>query len=142
MASKMEALVAYRPRILYAKTVNIDELVEYIARGTTLNTGEIRNMLAEFNEAISYHCRQGMAVNIEGLGVFRPSLRLDGEVMVNLRMDRKILKEVNKEGAFTGEVVNRANIGLTQNDLIALWNADHPDDPVEDVQGVREEIIP
>jgi hypothetical protein len=127
----MEAMVEYRPRLERVATMGMDELCEYIAGRTGLNRGEIRNVLDEFNEAIIYHNRQGIWLNIEGLGVFRASRRLDGAIMVNLRIDRHILNEINKEGAYTGPQVNQTHIGMSIDDLVDIWNSDHPDDPVE-----------
>jgi hypothetical protein len=40
------------------------------------------------------------------------------------------LKFINAPGAFKGEIQNRENIGKTTAELVALWNADHPNDPV------------
>ncbi|MGD8758681.1 MAG: hypothetical protein PVJ07_00355 [Anaerolineales bacterium] len=132
MANRMQAIAEYRPRLERVTTMGMDELCEYIAGRTGLNKGEIRNILEEFNEAIIFQNRQGIWLNIEGLGVFRASRRLDGGIMVNLRIDRNILNEMNKEGAYIGPQVNQAHVGMSVDDLIELWNGDHPDDPVED----------
>lgn len=58
------------------------------------------------------------------------SHRLVGPFDVSHRLDRAIKNALNAPGAFGGEIVNRENIGKTADDLVALWNADHPDDPV------------
>jgi len=45
---------------------------------------------------------------------------------------RCILRALNAEGAFRGHLVHGENVGKSSDDLVALWNRDHPDDPVED----------
>ena len=75
MASHMNALAAYRPRIELGPLVQTPDLSLYIARGTALNRGEIGNVLDELNEAIIFYARQGIPVKINGLGVFTRSSR-------------------------------------------------------------------
>jgi hypothetical protein len=33
-------------------------------------------------------------------------------------------------GRFFSEILNRRNIGKTPDELVELWNVEHPDDPV------------
>ena len=40
-------------------------------------------------------------------------------------------KGMNGASAFDGRMNNRANIALSNEDLKELWDADHPDDPLE-----------
>ena len=131
MAKKIRAVAEYRPKIDLGKMITTNELAKYISRGTALNLGEIENVLMELNEAVIFFGRQGVPLKIDGLGVFRPSIRIDGKLMVNLRLDRSIYKSMNIAGAFVGKVVNSENIGMTQDDMVARWNAEHPEDPVE-----------
>ena len=130
MASHMNALSAYRPRIELGQLVQTPELARYIARGTALNRGEIGNVLDELNEAIIFYARQGIPVKINGLGVFTPVIKTDGKLRVGLRLDTSISKALNVQGAFAGSVANAANIGMTLEEMIARWNEEFPEDPV------------
>jgi len=38
---------------------------------------------------------------------------------------------LNAPGDFRGEIGNRDMIGKTADELVARWNEEHPDDPVE-----------
>ena len=42
---------------------------------------------------------------------------------------------LNAPGAFTGSIKNGANIGKTSQELAALWNAEHPNNPISLEQG-------
>ena len=66
------------------------------------------------------------------LGGFRSykSVDLDGRIEVKVRVDKRILRALNGPGAFRGHLINADNIGKSSTDLAALWNEDHPDDPV------------
>jgi nucleoid DNA-binding protein len=76
MATRIEAIAKYRPKVDLARTVTLFELAEYIAGRTGLNRGEIQNVLAELNEAVIFFGRQGSSVKIDGLGTFWPSIKL------------------------------------------------------------------
>ena len=132
MATRIEAIAAYRPRIEYNQTIDTETIAEYITRGTSLNVGEILNVLREFNGAIIFYACQGFPIKLDDLGIFRPSLNLDGDIAVRLSADPSIRKKVNAKNAFQGRKINAANEGMSVDELVALWNGDHPDDPVEE----------
>jgi nucleoid DNA-binding protein len=130
MASKIQAVNAYRPKVKLGRTVPLAQLVNYIADRTGLNEGEVSIVLKELRDAVIFFTRQGQGVKIEGLGTYLPKVGLDGTFDVSHRLDRAIKNALNAPGAFSGQIVNRENVGQTADDLVALWNADHPDDPV------------
>ncbi|RMH79195.1 MAG: hypothetical protein D6681_19375, partial [Calditrichaeota bacterium] len=66
----------------------------------------------------------------EGLGVYTPTIDLSGTIKVGHRADPVIKKRLNAPGAFKGEILHREHIGKSGDDLVAMWNAEHPDDPV------------
>jgi len=77
-----------------------------------------------------FFAKQGRAVKLEGLGLFTPTIGLEGSLDVGFRLDTSIDGELNVPGAFKGEVLNRENIGKSSADLKALWNAEHPTGPI------------
>ena len=54
------------------------ELAEYISARTSLNRGEIENVLQEPNEAIVFFAKQGLAVKLARAGTFAPAEDLGG----------------------------------------------------------------
>ena len=132
MAKRINAIRKYQPRIVLERTLSTEEIVRFIEARTALNEGEIVNVLIELNHALCHFTFQGHSVALHGLGTFRPGLRLDGHFQMNVRIDKSIRKAMNVPGAFQGAVVNRENIGKTTQDLIALWNRDHPENLVDE----------
>ena len=130
MTSRIRAIQAYRPRVKIERTVQMEELVRFIAGHTGLNTGEILNVLAELRDAIIFFNRDGYGVKLEMLGTFLPNIRLDGTFDVQYRLDKSLRNGLN-QGQFNGTILNRGNIGKTADELVAQWNEEHPDDPVE-----------
>jgi hypothetical protein len=39
---------------------------------------------------------------------------------------------VNVKNAFQGTIANAENIGKTSDELVEMWNADHPNDLIKD----------
>ena len=55
----------------------------------------------------------------------------DGNIKLNLRVDADLKDTINNIKHYTGEIQNRANIGMTDEEMKALWDAVHADDPLE-----------
>jgi len=130
MASKIKAINAYRPKIALGKRADTEALVAFIARSTGLNESGVRQVLLELRDTVLFFNLQGQPVKLEGLGTYTPKIDLEGAVGVGHRADNALKKGLNAPGKFKGEVENRENIGKTSDDLVAMWNEAHPDDPV------------
>jgi hypothetical protein len=87
-------------------------------------------VLLEMRDVIIFYHKQGRPVKLDGLGMYTPVIQLDGEFKVGHRADVEIKKQLNVPGEFNGEIENRDNIGLTGEDLVAMWNDEYPEDPV------------
>jgi hypothetical protein len=130
MASRIEAIQAYRPKIELGKRADLGDLVDVIAARTGLNEGDVRQVLTELRDAVVFFNRRGEPVKVAGLGTYTPTIQLDGTLGVGHRADMEIKRQLNVPGEFDGDIENRKNIGKTSDDLVAMWNEDHPDDPV------------
>jgi hypothetical protein len=58
------------------------------------------------------------------------SIDLEGKFAVKVRPDKRITRAANQEKAFRGRIANAENV-KSSDDLVAMWNEDHPDDLVE-----------
>ena len=130
MATKIQAINTYRPRVKLGRRAEMDELVTFIARSTGLNESGVKQVLLELRDAAIFFNQQGRAVKLEGLGTYSPSIDLVGTLSVSHRADVVLKNALNAQGSFKGEIVNRANIGKTSDELVAMWNTDNPGDPV------------
>ncbi len=130
MASRIEAINAFRPKLTLNPTAKLDQLVDFIAMRTGANKGTVQMILAELNDAVIFFALQGTPVKIEGLGTYTPSMDLEGKFDCNHRTDLEIVKALNVAGAYKGQMANRENIGKKADELVALWNKAHPDNKV------------
>ncbi len=103
--------------------------MELITQRTTLSSGVVKNVQESEVETLIGLLLDGRPVHT-GIAVYTPSIDLDGTIEVKVRVDKRILRALNAEGAFRGRIINRENIGKTRDDLIEQWNQDHPDDPI------------
>jgi hypothetical protein len=130
MANKIQAVNTYRPKVKLGKRATPHDLVAFISRSTGLNEGTISQVLIELRDATLFYNRQGQPVYLEGLGTYSPKIELDGKMGISHRADMKLKNGLNTPGTFSGEIINRVNIGKSGDDLVELWNTDHPDDLV------------
>jgi len=128
MAKLIQAIGAYGPKVKLGLTAAIDELTRLIAGRTGLNEGSIQLSLKELRDAVVFFNLAGRPVKFEGLGIFTPSIDLEGNFAVSHRLDPRLRDELNKPNAFKGEIANNDMVGKTTDDLKARWNEDHPDD--------------
>jgi predicted histone-like DNA-binding protein len=131
MATKLQAIAQYLPRIIRKETAGIQDVAKLIAGRTSINRGSVKQALDELLAVLAYHLSKGNSVSLPGLGTFSSSVKLNGKFKVNVRVDRELVGELNNEfNGFTGEIVNREMIGKTADELVTIWNTEHPEDPV------------
>ncbi len=130
MARRIQAITAFRPRIDLGKPTKVERYVELVTQRTTLSSGVIKNVQETNVETLIGMLLDGRPVHT-GVAIYTPSLDLDGDFEVKVKLDKRILRALNAEGAFRGEVINAENVGKTADDLVALWNEAYPDDLVE-----------
>lgn len=132
MAKRITVIRRYRPEIDKKRTRKMPELVRSMSRATTLTEGTIRLVIYELRDTILMAHLMGEAVKFDGLGTFTPTIRMDGELDILFRPDPAMLRDLNDRTKFTATILNRANIGKSADELVAQWNAEHPEDPVDE----------
>jgi hypothetical protein len=130
MTHRIKALSEYRPRIAPSRPCEMAELARYLADRTGLHETQVRYVLGELKAGVLNFNRAGRAVRLEGLGTFAPGIELDGKIHINHRPDITLTYALNTPGFFEGEIIHSENIGKEMADLVALWNEDHPTDPL------------
>ena len=130
MAVRITAVQAFRPRLNLGPSVGLKDVVSMISTRTGLNKGEVQNALSELSEVVQFFNKRGQGVKLEGLGTYLPSINTKGKFSISHRLDKEIENALNTPGAYSGEIINRENIGKTSDEFIAMWNEAHPDDPV------------
>lgn len=130
-SSEIRAIATYKPRVILRETVQKDELVRYISARSNLNEGAIDHVIKELRDAIAFFNLAARPVNIEGMGMYFPTIDTKGTFGVGHRLDKWLKGKLNNPDAFVGKITNQDMIGKTTAEYIARWNDEHPDEPVE-----------
>jgi hypothetical protein len=131
MARLVQAAKRYGPQPNYSATVGIDTLSTWLASTSGLNASAVRMVLSELSHGILFFNRIGAPVAIPGLGRFRPTLGRDGRFRIKVATNQSLNNGINGRGAYAGTLRNAERIGWTNAQYKALWDAEHPDDPLE-----------
>ena len=67
---------------------------------------------------------------LNGVGTFTPSIDRSGTLNINVRPDVALKSGINNHGGYRGTVLNKNRAGLSNAELKELWDAEHPDDPL------------
>jgi len=128
MAQKIVAINTLRPKVKRSQMAETLEIAKYISGRTTLNRGEIKNLLDELYETILHFNLMGRSVKFENVGVFFPRIDLNGTVSIGFKADPLLSKRALLEREYTGEILNSQNREKTVDELVDLWNQENPDD--------------
>lgn len=129
MAKKIQAITAFRPRIELGDVADQQRFMGLITQRTTLSPGVVKNVQESEVETLIGLLLEGRPVHT-GVAIYTPSIDLDGDIEIKVRVDKRILNSMNAQGAFRGKIANAENIGKSGDDLVTLWDAQHPDDKV------------
>ncbi len=130
MASKIKAITTYCPRIQLSDAAGEERYMELITQRTTLSAGVVKNVQESEVETLIGLLLEGRPVHT-GIAIYTPSIDLDGSLEVKVKVDKRVLGALNTDGKFRGHITNAENIGKSSDELMARWNEEHPDDPVE-----------
>ena len=128
MADKVKAWSKYGPRLERGTPITSEMLIRRLVRNTNQSRGSILAVLSELDEVIVDGLMEGRIVQLPNGTHYQPYGRSDGSVHVRVRVNPKILNEL--ETNFHGEWINAENIGKDEAEIISLWNEANPDNPI------------
>jgi hypothetical protein len=129
MAKLIQAFATYGPRIDLLKAADSEDFMHSITRRTTLSSGVVKNVQECEVETLIEMLTDARPVH-SGVAIFTPTIDAQGYVKVSVRVDKRILTALNASDTFKGRIKNSANIGLTREQYVAMWNREHPEDPI------------
>ncbi len=133
MARRISVINLLRPKIISQGVVDLAKLAGRMSKNTTFNQDEIYGMLRLGVREILAALQAGETVKIDGLLSVTSNMRVGGQVNMGLRGDREAVATLNNPRLWTADkVYNHANLTKSVAELIAQYEAEHPDDPVID----------
>jgi hypothetical protein len=133
MSKRLVVVNQTRPRIVSRKVVDEETMSGRVSKNTTYHAEEVYSMLRIFTRECIAALQAGETVKLDGLLTISPNMKVGGEVTLTLRPDRGAMAGLNNPTLWTADkVANHANLAKGVDELVALWNKEHPDDPVTD----------
>src|SRR5689334_20129941 len=129
MASKIEAWTEFGPKLEHATPMEDKEFVEQVTVGSNESASSVLAVLTFMDAVLEQALKAGRIVQLPNGMHFRPTGKKDGSVEINVRVDPELVKRINT--GFVGKWKNAQNKEKTEAEIIALWNAAHPDDPIQ-----------
>jgi hypothetical protein len=129
MAKLIQAFSAFGPKLDLMGAADPQRFMELITQRTTLSAGVVKNVQESEVETLTSLLKEGRPVHT-GIAIFTPTIDLEGNLSVSVRVDKRIVSALNVPGSFTGRINNSANIGMTTPEIAALWNEENPDNPI------------
>ena len=126
MAKFIQVFAAYGPKLELGKQVDPGTFMKMITKRTTLSSGVVKNVQESEVETLIDFLKEGRPVHT-GIAIFTPSIDMEGNINVSVRVDKRIISQLNIPGEFKGGIANSENIGKTSEDLSIKWNTDFPD---------------
>ena len=131
MATLIEAVNAHRTRVLPKDTIGMNILARRLAHGSFVNEGIARMVLTDLEREVRNALIEGHPVQLPGIGRFSVHMRLGGRMRLSVRADRRLQTALSNPANFEGDLLRAENIDLDTAAIVALWNEENPDDPVE-----------
>ncbi len=132
MAKKIQAWRAYGPRIDKGDVVTQEEFIEHVTSATNQSKGSILAVLSEQDVQIEAALRAGRIIRLPNGMRIEPVGTKDGWVEIHVRVSSELVNKVN--ATFRGKWINAEYIGKSEAEIMTRWNAEHPDDPIEDFE--------
>jgi hypothetical protein len=108
------------PRLKLEKPLNTRDLLNFIAERSTLSPADTIAVIYALQEALLYNLSLARPVRLEGIGLFRPSLKLDGSLRIRFKPDKQLLKALNEnKGGLKQKITHRKNLGKSLSELEA-----------------------
>jgi hypothetical protein len=106
-----------------------EELIENLVAATNQSRGSVQAVLSELDVQLESALKSGRIVKLPNSTHYQPIGKRDGSVNIKVRVNPDLNKRINS--GFRGKWINAENIGKSEEEIIALWNEAHPEDPVE-----------
>jgi hypothetical protein len=126
MAKRIQAWVEFGPRLESMDPITAEGMIERIVAASNQSRGSVKAILDELDVQTEIALKEGHIVQLPNGTHYKPSGHKDGTVDINVRVNPRVVKNVNI--GFRGRWRNAENIGKNEAEIIAMWNAAHPDD--------------
>jgi len=128
MAKKIQVWSKYGPRVALGNPMTPEEVIENVMSATNQSQGSVSAVLSELDVQIKAGLKAGRIVRLPNGLRFEPVGKKDGSISIVVHVSGELDTAVN--ALFRGKWINGENIGKSESEMVALWNEEHPEDPI------------
>ena len=103
-------------------------MIENVVAVTNQSKGSVLAVLSELDVQIIAGLKAGRVVRLPNGTRFEPVGKKDGYINIRVSVSPELDKTVNS--AFRGKWLNAENIGKSEEEMMEIWNTNHPEDPI------------
>ncbi len=129
MAKRIQAFTEFGPRLEPATPLSGEELIEQVTEGSNESQSSVLAVLSALDSTMEQALKAGRIVRLPNGTHYRPIGKQDGTIRIKVRVNPIVIRDVNDN--FRGNWYNAEHIGKSTDEIVALWNEAHPEDPVE-----------
>ncbi len=109
------------PRLKLQSPLDTRELLQIITQRSTLSSADTIAVIYALQSILIDYLSIARPVRLEGIGIFRPSLKLDGTIQIRFKPDKRLLKELNfQKHNLKKYITHPKNLGKTLAELETL----------------------
>jgi predicted histone-like DNA-binding protein len=105
------------PRLKLEKPMETRELLKEISERSGFTAGDVIGVIYALSDSLLSCCRNATPLRLEGMGLFSPTIKLDGKVSIRFKPDKHLLQELNRDNNLKNHITNRKNLGKTIDEL-------------------------
>ncbi|HDQ45424.1 MAG TPA: hypothetical protein ENN17_08015 [bacterium] len=105
------------PRLKLNDPMEPRELMNEISARSGLVPADVVGVIYELGANLLNCCRYARPLRLEGIGLFAPTVRLDGTIHIRFKPDKGLLKELNLSNNLKKHITHRQNLGKSLEEL-------------------------
>jgi len=105
------------PRLILRSVADTRDLARLIADASSFSPPDTVGMIYALRYALLEFASDARPLKLEGIGIFTPSIQLNGKITIRFRPDKSLIRDLNGSQHFSGKIKNRKNISKSLSQL-------------------------
>ncbi len=127
MPEKIQMWRELGPQIILNRPMEPQEVIDMLVETTGQSEGALLGVLAEIDTIVIRALKAGRKVKLPNGLRFRPAGKRNGSLVAHIEFGRRSNKRLNNDPLVKWK--NARHIGLSDEEMVAIWNERHPDNP-------------
>jgi predicted histone-like DNA-binding protein len=108
------------PRIKLSRPVETRQLAQQVNQASTFSVADVYGSILAVAQAMTHALESASPVRLEGIGLFRPSIKLNGKITVKFKPDKQLLMALNQSRTIRVHIQNKKYLGMSLEELTRI----------------------